>query len=259
MSTAVITTTQEILPGSSTNEFKEFIGKSTYHGFAYTLSVLAFLFLINFSLSFFKDEKILPIKMREIRIICGISFPPQENNARLPPPSPKRVVSGLASVAGNPIPETPLTQNAKEFANTDDVSIATARVGNDIDNDRVGSSLQTVTDDVPPTTNEVDDGEREDDLITFAEQMPNIDLYDIQKRVVYPEFARRQNAQGTVYVGILVGKNGKPLRSKIVSSENSLLNSAAEKACMEATYTPGIQNGQPIDVWVTVPVKFSLR
>jgi periplasmic protein TonB len=264
MSTAVIATPQKYSAGSSAKEFKEWIGKFTYRGFAYTLGVLALLFLINFSLSLFKEEEILPIKMRKnskINIV-DLAPPPQENDAPPPPPPPSQVqvASGPASVAGNPVPvpETLLAPDAKEFANTDEVSRATAQGGNGVDNGGVGDGDQIGIDVAPPPAGD-GDGEKEDGGFTFVEQMPTVELSDIQKRVVYPEIAKRAGVEGVVTVYILVSKTGKPLRTKIADTDNAMLNSAAEKACLEATYTPGIQNGQPVDVWLSVPVRFSLR
>ncbi|NTW62707.1 MAG: energy transducer TonB, partial [Chlorobiaceae bacterium] len=35
-------------------------------------------------------------------------------------------------------------------------------------------------------------------------------------------------------------------------------DAAAMKAVMDAKYAPGIQNGSPVKVWFTVPIRFQL-
>lgn len=263
MSAVIITTPQKFSVGSSAEEFKEVIGKFTYQGFAYTLVVLVLLFLINFSISLFKEVEILPISMRQEITHIGIATQTPKNDVPRAPQQPSQMrKASLASVVGNPVPETPNQNGAKEFANNDDISKATSQVGNNVDEDGGGNGKQTGI--IGGTKADIDgDGEEkvedEEDAPTFVEQMPTVDLADILRHLVYPEIAKRAGIEGVVTVYILVSKTGKPVRTKIIDSGNSMLNSAAEKACLEATFTPGIQNGQPVDVWLAVPVRFSLR
>jgi protein TonB len=84
-------------------------------------------------------------------------------------------------------------------------------------------------------------------------------MNELRRRLEYPELARRAGIQGKVYVRVLVGTDGKPKRYIVEHSDNELLTEAAVKAVMSATFTPAIQNGQPIAVWVSIPIDFRLR
>ena len=91
-----------------------------------------------------------------------------------------------------------------------------------------------------------------------VEKEPYINLSDLQKKIVYPEIAKRANIEGKVMVRVLVGKVGKPIKTIIEKSDNELLNDAASKAIMGSLFAPAIQNGHPIDCWVSIPIQFKL-
>ena len=81
------------------------------------------------------------------------------------------------------------------------------------------------------------------------------------KRVapVYPEIARKKGLDGTVWVKIWVGKDGKPRNVVIQKSTSDIFDQAAIDAARQFVFTPAmIQNG-PVDVWVSIPLYFRLR
>jgi len=77
----------------------------------------------------------------------------------------------------------------------------------------------------------------------------------------YPELARKAGIEGTVWVKALVDKRGK-VRDVLVVKESGA-NAGFEEAAIQhgytITYKPAISNGQPIAVWVTYPVHFTLH
>jgi protein TonB len=75
----------------------------------------------------------------------------------------------------------------------------------------------------------------------------------------YPDIAKRAGVEGTVYVKILVEKDGKPKKAVIVKSNADILNDVSIAAAMKCVFTPAIQNKRPIAVWVVMPFKFKLE
>ena len=74
----------------------------------------------------------------------------------------------------------------------------------------------------------------------------------------YPDAAREARVEGTVMVQALVLKDGTVGDIKIVKSIPEL--DAAAAACVRQwRFKPALAKGQPVAVWVAVPVKFSLR
>ncbi|MCK4606091.1 MAG: energy transducer TonB [candidate division Zixibacteria bacterium] len=76
----------------------------------------------------------------------------------------------------------------------------------------------------------------------------------------YPRLAKLAGTEGLVIIQALVGKDGSVRQAlAYVSSGSTMLDEAAVKAAYKNRFTPGIQNGRPISVWVTYSVEFILN
>jgi protein TonB len=75
----------------------------------------------------------------------------------------------------------------------------------------------------------------------------------------YPDIARRAGVEGTVWVNILVDKDGKPKKAVVVKEDAAgIFNEAAISAAMKYQFTPAIMNSGPVKVWVAIKFKFQL-
>lgn len=95
-------------------------------------------------------------------------------------------------------------------------------------------------------------------LFVPCEKMPG---FLEQKKPHYPEMARIAGITGKVFVSVLIGENGRPIKARVmkrVPADCEVFDAVALKSVMESKYYPGIQNGSPIKVWFTVPIKFQL-
>ena len=79
-----------------------------------------------------------------------------------------------------------------------------------------------------------------------------------QPKPVYPEIARRAGIEGTVWVMILVDKTGK-VRDVQITKGPEMFHEAAREAAWKSVWKPAIQNHKPVAVWVTYPVRFTLK
>jgi protein TonB len=104
----------------------------------------------------------------------------------------------------------------------------------------------------------IDDGdERPDpDTIKVVEKEPHLVEGPAP---VYPQLAREAQIEGTVIVRVLVGKDGKVKETLLVRSAHDLLDRAALAATRDYVFTPAVQNGRPVAVWVSIPFRFRLR
>ncbi len=91
-----------------------------------------------------------------------------------------------------------------------------------------------------------------------VEKEPYIDIKALQSSIIYPSEALRLRVEGKVNVAALIGRNGKPQNYRIESTDSPLLVAETVRVVMSATFTPAIQNGQPIDCWVSVSIIFRL-
>jgi len=74
----------------------------------------------------------------------------------------------------------------------------------------------------------------------------------------YPEVARRVGIEGTVFVKILVGKEGRPEEVKFLKGPD-IFREVALDAAKRFLFSPAKQNDRPVKVWVVVPIQFRLE
>jgi len=75
----------------------------------------------------------------------------------------------------------------------------------------------------------------------------------------YPELAQRAGIEGTVWVKILVDKEGKPKKAVVVKSDAEVFNESAVDAALHSLFTPAVMNNGPVTCWVVIPYRFKLK
>ena len=75
----------------------------------------------------------------------------------------------------------------------------------------------------------------------------------------YPEVARRAGVVGTVWVKILVNKEGKAEKVVIMKSDSEIFNDAALAAAKQWVFTPATLNNGPVEAWAVIPFRFRLN
>lgn len=95
-------------------------------------------------------------------------------------------------------------------------------------------------------------------FIMVEKEPQAVNLDDIKGMIGYPPTAREAGIEGKVIVRVLVGKTGKYEKHILVRKAHPLLNKAVEDKINNLSFTPGIQAGKPIKVWVTIPFDFKL-
>lgn len=80
-----------------------------------------------------------------------------------------------------------------------------------------------------------------------------------QVKPEYPEIARRAGVEGTVWVKILVDKEGKAKKAVVIKSDAEIFNETAIKAALQWVFTPAMMNNGPVAVWAAVPFRFNLQ
>lgn len=95
------------------------------------------------------------------------------------------------------------------------------------------------------------------DINTFVQVEKYPELIE-QAKPEYPEIAKRAGITGKVFVKVLVDKNGLPKKAIVMKSDLELFNPSAVDAAMKSKFTPAINNGEAIAVWIVLPYKFAL-
>jgi TonB family protein len=106
----------------------------------------------------------------------------------------------------------------------------------------------------------------EDRVLEMVEVMPVFSQGDINqyiaKNVKYPTEAMENGIEGKVYLSFVVDKTGKVKDVKIlrgIPGGGSLEKEALRVIKGLPNFTPGKQNGQPVNVKLTIPIKFQLK
>lgn len=103
------------------------------------------------------------------------------------------------------------------------------------------------------------------------EETPMFVPYDVRPAIVggyaelarnlhYPEIARKAGIEGDVTILALISKQGEILQTRVVKSlGNNGCDEAAIKAIKSVKWTPAYQRDRPVQVWLSVPIKFRLK
>ncbi len=101
----------------------------------------------------------------------------------------------------------------------------------------------------------------ENEFFVAVEQMPEPigGIAGIQKRIHYPEIAKRAGIEGRVYVLAFIDDKGNVVKARVLKGIGGGCDQVALKAVEETKFTPGRQRGKAVNVQVTVPVVFKLH
>lgn len=85
-----------------------------------------------------------------------------------------------------------------------------------------------------------------------------VNLSQVRGSMHYPDVAREGGIEGRVTVKVLVDEGGNVVKVGSVSGPDVFHDEVRDKA-NDLQFTPGLQNGKPVKVWVTVPFNFKLK
>lgn len=83
-------------------------------------------------------------------------------------------------------------------------------------------------------------------------------LANIQKKIIYPEIAKRLGVEGKVLVQAIIDENGNVAKAKVIKGIGSGCDEVALDAVKSSKFTPGKQRGKNVRVQITIPIVFKL-
>ncbi len=113
--------------------------------------------------------------------------------------------------------------------------------------------------DLPPPPPPSDDVE--DEIFVVVENPPELigGIAGVQKRIKYPEMARKAGIEGRVIIQFIVDKEGNIVNPRVVRGIGGGCDEAALEALKGAKFRPGRQRGVPVNVSYSLPIAFSLN
>jgi protein TonB len=97
------------------------------------------------------------------------------------------------------------------------------------------------------------------EVFVAVEQMPELIGGIAAIQPVYPPMERQAGLEGRVIVQFVVHEDGSVSDFVVVQGASPGFDAAAVAALEQVRFVPGRQNGQPVKVRMTVPVRFRLR
>jgi protein TonB len=105
-----------------------------------------------------------------------------------------------------------------------------------------------------------------DQIYTFVEQAPEFPggqqelMKYIAKNIRYPESARRMGVEGTVYISFVINKEGKVSDIQVMKGISKDCDEEATRVIGTLPdWKPGKQNGMPVLVRFSLPIRFKLQ
>lgn len=101
-------------------------------------------------------------------------------------------------------------------------------------------------------------------LVEREERPPDFIPYEkepvVLKRVEpkYPERALREGLEDTVYIKAWVDRKGKVREAVVLKLRDDIFAAPAIEAAKQWVFTPALMKGEPIPVWVAIPIRFRL-
>jgi protein TonB len=142
------------------------------------------------------------------------------------------------------------------------IEVPADEVLEDIEFEETELDLEKVVDAPPPpfVENIEDNEDSQPTFFIAVEEMPEPigGVFGIQKRIVYPDIAKRAGVQGRVYIKAFVDENGDVKKTEVLRGIGAGCDEAAVEAVKNTKFKPGKQRGKPVKVQVSIPIKFVL-
>lgn len=113
---------------------------------------------------------------------------------------------------------------------------------------------------LPPPPAEEEE-EEEPEIFMIVEDMPELigGLGAIQKKIKYPEIAKKAGVEGRVFVQFVVDTNGNVVDPVVVRGIGAGCDEEAVRAVAGAKFKPGRQRGKAVPVKMSLPITFKLK
>lgn len=133
-------------------------------------------------------------------------------------------------------------------------------------NQNQAASEENQAKDATEYVEKVDTAATKSEAYTAVDKMPQFPGGDaalmkfLSENVKYPEDAMKEKAEGRVIIQFVVQKDGTIGATKVIRKVHPLLDAEAERLVKSLPkFESGLMNGNPADVWYTIPVTFKLQ
>ena len=114
---------------------------------------------------------------------------------------------------------------------------------------------------LPPPPPPAQKEEEEPEIFVIVEQQPELigGLSGLQKKIKYPEIAKKAGVEGRVYIQFIVDEQGNVYDPIVTRGIGAGCDEEAIRAILTAKFRPGKQRGKAVKVKMSLPITFKLR
>ena len=115
--------------------------------------------------------------------------------------------------------------------------------------------------DLPPPPPPKEEEEAEPEIFVIVEQSPELigGLPGLQKKIKFPEIAKKAGVEGRVFLQFIVDEQGNVSDPIVTRGIGAGCDEEAVRAILEAKFKPGKQRGKAVKVKMSLPITFRLK
>jgi periplasmic protein TonB len=270
MSETVYADLDEIVFEGREKEYGAYAMRKQYNRYlerAALIAFLLFLFLTTFPKIYQwikpdSSEAVEQITVTPVSL-ADLAEPPPLDEEELPPPpveTPPPVRAQIEFKVPTPKPDDQVTEE-ETIKEMDELEDSKADIGSEDVEGTVGGYDFGDIDGAGVEEVVVKEPEKEigpSDFVLLEKEPSPVNLDDLKGLIGYPPMAKEAEIEGKVIVRVQVDKTGHYVKHIVIKDPHPILTKAVTDKISKLTFTPGIQAGKPIKVWVTIPFDFKL-
>jgi len=259
------------LPSGFTDELKTVYQKFLKKAFLYAVILHIFIIAAYGIFSYYmylSQEENKKIQQRIINVTLSDLEPPPSTTEDEEPPPPKieeklTPVKDLEALVPEPVAkEKAEVQTIKTQKELEEIKTPVSSTGDtgtfqysgnvNVDNKKLESKIEK--------TEKTEKVEKEKTVYQqFEVEKPPecVNLAQVKAMMRYPDVARESGLEGRITVKVLVNEAGSVIKVGSLRGPDIFYDEVREKV-KNLEFTPGLQNGKPVKVWVSVPFQFRL-
>lgn len=261
----------DLLPSSFIDELRKPYQKHLRKGLIFAIAIHIFVVAvyggINYYSNYLKEKEQSSIQQRVINVtLTDLEPPPSVEDEEIPPPKieePLTPTKDLEALMPEPVArEKADVQTIKTQQQLEEIKTPVSSTGDTgkfsysgpikIEDRKIEEKLQKkemVTEEKEKTVYQSFEVEKAPEAVN---------LEQVRSSMVYPPLALEAQIEGRVTVKVLVSESGSVMKVGSMSGPEAFHSEVRDKV-MNLQFTPGLQNGKPVKVWVTVPFNFRLK
>ncbi len=258
------------LPSSFTDELKipyrKYLRKGLIYSIILHICVVAAYGGVHYYSKYKQEQELKNIQQRIINVsLTDLEPPPSALDEEEPPPKVEELTTptkDLEALTPEPVAkERADVQTIKTQQQLEDIKTPVSNVG---DTGKFSFSgpikIEEKKIEEKITKKEVIEEKEKTVYQSFeVEKAPEcVNLQQVRSSMVYPPMAIEAQIEGKVTVKVLVDGDGSVIKVGSVNGPDIFRDEVSSKS-MQLQFTPGLQNGKPVKVWVTVPFVFKLK